>query len=75
MFESPVWQELGALTKRGKTLGVRSFHMLIIFVEFCKLFLMEGETCLQKGIIIYQGENPFTKGEIHLLVPCSFDPA
>ncbi len=25
-FESPVWQELGALTKSGKALGVRSFY-------------------------------------------------
>jgi hypothetical protein len=29
-FESPVRQELGALTKSGKTLGVRSFYSIIV---------------------------------------------
>ncbi len=33
--ESPVWLELGALTKSGEALGVRSFYTLFFYYLIC----------------------------------------
>ncbi len=35
-FESPIRQELGALTKSGKIFGVRSFYTVILHIRMLK---------------------------------------